>query len=91
MSAISACGQAPKSGGRISPHAVVVEAGTDAIYRVIALGEEWATVVRCTRDNVVYPGGLPRKVPMAQWSAWALYLPASALPLTPDDFDSLKP
>lgn len=88
MSGIAAPGQAPasKSGARIGPHTVVVESGIDATYRVIALSDEWATLVRCTRDNVMYPGALLRRVPMEQFRAWLPYQPKTALPPSPYDF-----
>ena len=67
-------------------HSVAVQAGTDTTYRVIAINASTATVVRCTRDNVIYPGALPRKVPMEQFREWSAVDGNGAREPQPDDF-----
>lgn len=65
---------------------VAVQAGTDTTYRVIAMTQLDATVIRCTSDNVVYPGALPRKVPMEQFQNWSAYKPVVDAAKHPDEF-----
>lgn len=88
MIGASGFGQTPvsKADGSIPLHGVAIQAGTDTTYRVVALNGDGATVVRCTRDNVVYPGALPRKVTMDEFRAWLPYLPTNARAPHPDDF-----
>lgn len=67
-------------------HGVAVQAGTDTTYRVLKIDETRAMVVRCTRDNVVYPGALPRWVPIEQFKEWSAYDPSTQRPPDPDEF-----
>lgn len=67
-------------------HSVVLQVSTNTTYRVIAVNAKEATVIRCTRDNVLYPGALPSKVPMEKFSDWSAHDPSKPRERHPDDF-----
>lgn len=65
---------------------VVVQAGSNATYRVVAIDEAMATVVRCTPDNVISPGSPLRQVPMQQFQEWSAFDGSIRREPHPDDF-----
>ncbi len=71
---------------RPAPGSVVAAPGDPSTpFKFFSAKGGVAVVGRCTRDGVVYPGSMPKEIPLADFEAWKVFV-APAMQPDPDAF-----